>query len=218
MQVRQMPEFGQDSTIDPRLGDAPAASCFLPPPSRPPARIPAPSSMYSFADNRSSDAGRATGMQLCTVSIVEEKNAPLPRMPHRASRTDSKPPQQAPDSPESTHPGFRLPKQPEPLQDITREPAATANFDKMCSIHFQRPLVMIQWMCHLICSFGVIWAHTVGLRTTAMTLKLAINRTEYIPTVRHSPRLGGILFDSIIGILGEEPSMLCKVVRVNPSS
>jgi hypothetical protein len=115
MQVRQMPEFGQDSTIDPRLGDAPAASCFLPPPSRPPARILAPSSMYSFADNRSSDAGRATGMQLCTVSIVEEKvriplcghlcpnaddgertsplsnfqNAPLPRMPHRASRTDS---------------------------------------------------------------------------------------------------------------------------------
>jgi hypothetical protein len=73
MQIRQMPGFGRDSTIDPRLGDAPAASCFLPPPSRPTARIPAPSSMSSFADNRSSDAARAIGMQLCTVSIVEEK-------------------------------------------------------------------------------------------------------------------------------------------------
>ncbi|KAJ7907062.1 hypothetical protein B0H13DRAFT_1879890 [Mycena leptocephala] len=133
-----MPGFGRDSTIDPRLGDAPAASCFLPPPFRPTARIPAPSSMSSFADNRSSDAARAIGMQLCTVSIVEEKQFSERTVAADASHTDSTPPQQAPDSPESTQPGFRLPEQPESPQDITREPAATANFGKMCLIHFQR--------------------------------------------------------------------------------
>jgi hypothetical protein len=47
-----------------------AASCLLPPPSCPTARILALSSMSSFADNRSSEAGRVTGMQLCTMSIV----------------------------------------------------------------------------------------------------------------------------------------------------
>jgi hypothetical protein len=87
MQVRQMPGFSQDSTIDPRLGDAPAASCFLSPPSRATARIPALSSMSSFADNRSLDAARAIGMQLCTVSIVKEK-VHIPLCGHLCSNAD----------------------------------------------------------------------------------------------------------------------------------
>ncbi|KAJ6568666.1 hypothetical protein B0H19DRAFT_1256393 [Mycena capillaripes] len=74
------------------------------------------------------------------VPLGNFQNTPVPRKPCRASHPDLKPPQQALDSPESTCPGFRLPEQPESPQDIAREPTATANFNKMFSIHFQRSI------------------------------------------------------------------------------
>jgi hypothetical protein len=43
--------------------------------------------MSSFADNRSSDAARAIGMQLCTVSIVEDK-ARIPLCGHLCPNAD----------------------------------------------------------------------------------------------------------------------------------
>ncbi|KAJ7433795.1 hypothetical protein FB451DRAFT_1419391 [Mycena latifolia] len=74
---------------------------------------------------------------LCTVIIVE-KDAPLPSRPH-----------QAPDAPESTHPGLTLPASgaksdpdnPDFAQHIASESTATANFNKICSIHFQRDIL-----------------------------------------------------------------------------
>ncbi|KAJ7929658.1 hypothetical protein B0H13DRAFT_2310295 [Mycena leptocephala] len=85
-----MPEFGQDSTNDPRLGDAPAASCFLPPPSRPPpAFLRRPQCIHlPTTEARTQDA---TGMQLCTVSIVEEKNVPPQQFSERAVAADAPP-------------------------------------------------------------------------------------------------------------------------------
>ncbi|KAJ6540332.1 hypothetical protein B0H19DRAFT_1077744 [Mycena capillaripes] len=148
MQLRQMPEFGQDSIINPRLGNTPAASCFLPPPSQPTARILAPSPMSSFLTqkvgcrmrNRDSAVHHEHNRVMLqkTIPLGNFQNTPLPRMPCRASHPDLKPPKQALNSPESTRPGFRLPEQLESPQDIAREPTSTANFNKMCSIHFQR--------------------------------------------------------------------------------
>ncbi|KAJ7494025.1 hypothetical protein FB451DRAFT_1164896 [Mycena latifolia] len=75
---------------------------------------------------------------------------------------------EVPDSPESTHPGLTLPASgvksdpdnPDFAQHIASEPTATANFNKICSVHFQRYLfftlktplygrwIIIKWICH----------------------------------------------------------------------
>ncbi|KAJ6571063.1 hypothetical protein B0H19DRAFT_1064176 [Mycena capillaripes] len=98
--------------------------------------------MSSFVVNRSSDAECATGIQLCTMSIVEQKERPPQQFSEHTGTVNALPgfTPGLKASPTGTRlAGINI-RSSESPQDIAHEPTATANFNKMFSIHFQRSI------------------------------------------------------------------------------